>query len=105
VNLTMNDWPFDQPENCAVFTTTQVLKEGYDIVHVSHDAEDHGWQFHYGGEKTMADAMIVNLSEIVAHDPTVLEVADLPPGWKASREKKGSPWLRVQDEEIAEDEG
>jgi hypothetical protein len=100
----MNDWPFDQPKNCAVFTTTHVMKEGRDILEVYHDEDDHGWQFHYGGEKSTADCMIVALEEIVNHDSTVLEVANIPPGWMAWREKRGAPWQRGKIEETAESE-
>ena len=89
---TMNQWPFDQPRNCAVFTTKHVLKEGRDILEVYHDEDDHGWQFHYGGDIVKEDAMVVCLECIVEYDPTVLEVADIPPGWMAYREKKGTPW-------------
>jgi hypothetical protein len=42
-------WPFDQPRNCAVFTTRQVLEGAEPILHVTHDSDDHGWQF-LGGE-------------------------------------------------------
>lgn len=90
----MNSWPFDQPEDCAVFTTTHVIQDGRDIVYVFHDADDHGWQFHYAGEKETKDMMIVALVEIVRHDTTVTEVADLPPGWQAWRKRKGDVWQR-----------
>ena len=95
----MNNWPFDQPKNCAVITTTHVLKEGRDIACVFHDEEDGGWQFHYAGEKSANDAMVVSLGAIVEHDSTILEVADIPPGWMAWREKRGAPWQRAKNEE------
>lgn len=85
-------WPFDQPSNCAAVTTTHVLRAGHPITHVFHDEEDHGWQFHYPGEKSLSDCMLVSLSEIVRHDPTVLEVAHLPPGYVAIRGDVGLPW-------------
>ena len=91
-------WPFDQPENCAVLTTTHVLKDGKDITRVSHDLDDHGWQFHYSGEKKNSDAMVVLLKNIVAHDPSVLEVADIPPGWIAVRPHRGAAWERKKNE-------
>ena len=91
-------WPFDQSANCAVFTTTHVIRDGAPITHVYHDADDHGWQFHYPGEKTTADAMLVGLGEIYQHDPTVAEVADLPPGWRAIRSKVGGTWIREKNE-------
>lgn len=92
----MNSWPFDQPRNCAVLTTTHVMKEGRDIICVFHDADDHGWQFHSEGGKTVAEHLVVSLGEIVRHDPSVLEVADLPPGWKAWRKKKEATWQRAE---------
>jgi hypothetical protein len=91
-------WPFDQPPDCAVFTTTQVLQSGQPITHVYHDADDHGWQFHYPGDKKAADAMIVALREIYYYDPTVVEIADLPPGWRAIRTGIGQPWRREENQ-------
>lgn len=88
-------WPFDQPPDCAVLTTAHVIRSGAVITHVSHDADDHGWQFHYAGDKAESDAMIVALREICRLDPTVLEIADLPPGWVATRSGLGEPWLRA----------
>lgn len=85
-------WPFDQPPNCAVVTTTHVIRAGEPITHVFHDEEDHGWQFHYPGEKSISDCMLVSLKTILHHDPTVAEVATMPPGHLAIREKVGSPW-------------
>ena len=91
------DWPFDQPRNAATFTTTHVLKGKQAITHVYHDEDDHGWQFHYSGPKSASDAMVVALQEIVAYDSTVLEVADLPPGWVAVRQGIGQPWTRKRN--------
>jgi hypothetical protein len=91
-------WPFDQPENCAAITSTHVLQEGQDITRVSHDLDDHGWQFLHGGEMQTSDAMVVLLKNIVAHDPTVLQVADMPPGWVAVRTHRGAPWQKHKNE-------
>src|SRR5689334_22001589 len=85
-------WPFDQPPNCAVFTTTHVMRALHQITHVYHDESDHGWQLHYPGAKSVSDCMIVALKEIVQFDPTVLEVANMAPGHVAIREKVGAPW-------------
>jgi len=87
-------WPFDQPRNCATFTLRQVMDREEPILLVSHDADDHGWQFIGTTSANMNDAMLVSLHEVVRVDPTVLEVADLPPGWQALREYKGGPWTR-----------
>jgi hypothetical protein len=40
--------------------------------------------------------MIVALSEIVEHDQSIAELADLPCGWFAERDAVGKPWRRTQ---------
>jgi hypothetical protein len=89
-------WPFDQPPNCAVFTTLHVIDGSERILEVYHDSDDHGWQFFGLTGGTMQNAAIVALQEIVAMDPSVLEIADLAPGWSASRENPNSSWFRHQ---------
>jgi len=88
------NWPFDQPRNCATFTMRQVLDKSEPILLVSHDVDDHGWQFIGVSNASVPDARIVLLEEIVKLDPSVLEVADLPPGWQAVRSKIGDSWTR-----------
>jgi len=73
----------------------QVLEQSEPILLVSHDAEDHGWQFIGTTDAAMEDAKVVCLEEVVRLDPTVLEVANLPPGWKAIRAKAGGTWTRM----------
>ena len=99
-----DSWPFDQPSNCATFTTRQVVEGLEPILLVSHDAEDHGWQFIGSSGVTMIDAKIVALGEIVKRDSTVLEVADLLPGWQALRAWVGGPWTRREQPAVPEDE-
>jgi hypothetical protein len=65
------------------------------ITRVVHDDSDHGWQFLSDHGASMAEALLVCLKEIVAHDGTVLEIADMPPGWVATREGIGAPWSRT----------
>ncbi len=86
-----NEWPFADPKNVAVFTTKQVMRLGQPILHVSHDEDDGAWQFHTGVEQLSEnDAMIVALSEIVEHDQSISELADLPCGWFADRDAVGN---------------
>jgi hypothetical protein len=77
----------------GVLTTAPVLA-GAPILMVSHDADDGGWQFLCGTTNDPADGRIIHLKEIVAMDPTVTEVADLPLGWIAFRGKVGEAWTR-----------
>src|SRR5947208_18241 len=90
-----NDWPFDQPRNCAVISLRYIVFEGAPILFVSHDDEDHGWQFLDGRTLDMSKVAVVGLGTIVRLDPSILELADLPPGWQAVRESRTSPWQRA----------
>jgi hypothetical protein len=93
----MSTWPFLDPRNVATFTVRQIVKENHPILLVNHDAEDGSWQFLTGGPLDMADAMLVGLEEMVMLDATLLELADLPEGWQASREHQGQVWHRARN--------
>jgi hypothetical protein len=92
--MSMPAWPFDQPENCAVITLRAIIFGGEPVLRVTHDADDHGWQFLGVGDADVADAAVVALSEIVARDPSLLQIADLPPGWGAWRSSLSAPCQR-----------
>ncbi len=72
----------------------QILDRSEPILLESQDADDHGWQFIGISDASVPDARLVCLEEIVRLDPTVLEVADLPPGWLAGRAEVGGQWSR-----------
>lgn len=88
------DWPFDQPPNAAAITVRSVL-DGAPILFVSHDEDDDGWQFLDGEEVSEDEARIIGMQTAVGLDPSITEVADLPPGWIAWRDAPGSPWQRA----------
>lgn len=92
----VSPWPFDQPRNCATVTLRQVMNREEPILFVSHDLDDHGWQFIGSTNANMKDALLVCLEEVVKVDPSILEVADLPPGWQAARESPGHSWTRSE---------
>jgi hypothetical protein len=87
-------WPFADPPNMATITVRQILKDGEPILYVTHDADDGGWQFLTGGDVSESDAMVVSLEEMLEHDPTLAELANLEPGWTAARGDVGMPWHR-----------
>jgi hypothetical protein len=88
-------WPFDQPRNCAAITLRSIVFDGSAILHVAHNGDDHSWQFLGLEDADPDEAAVVSMEEIVTLDPSVLEVADLPPGWHAWRVSKDSPWKRA----------
>jgi hypothetical protein len=85
---------FTDAENLACITVRQIIREGQPILLVVHDAEDGGWQFLTGGAFDVSDGLLVGLGSVVHRDPSLLELADLPLGWQASRETAVSPWQR-----------
>ena len=51
-------------------------------------------QFHSGQNVAMGQAMVVALSELLALDASIAELADLQLGAKADRESSAKPWVR-----------
>jgi hypothetical protein len=93
-----DDWPFDQPRNCAVFTLRSIVFQGAPILYVSHDADDY-WQFLEGPSVDLLKVELASLDTIVRQDSSVLELADRPPGWTATRATLASPWKLERKEE------
>lgn len=85
-------WPFADPPNVAVFTLRSVIREGAEIVRVTHDDQDGAWQFLDRGGARMEEAMVVGLGTMLRHDPTIADLGHLPTGWSATRERAGAPW-------------
>jgi hypothetical protein len=92
--VSADSWPFDQPRDCAVFTTRQVLDREEPILHVTHDLDDHGWQFIGSSNGTGENGKIIAFHEAVDLDPSILQLADLPVGWHARRDSLEEPWVR-----------
>ncbi len=89
-------WPFEDPPDAAAFTCWRILRGEEWIHYVAHDEDDGGWQFQPHGFAPESEAAVVALREIVALDPSVTALADLPPGWCAWRDRKGAPWQRSE---------
>jgi hypothetical protein len=90
-------WNFDQPPNCATIVSRSIAHDGQPILLVTHDEDDHGWQF-LDGSNPPTEALLVCLSHAVDLDPSVSQLADLPPGWLAWRESVEGPWHRQQND-------
>jgi hypothetical protein len=89
-------WPFDQPPNAAAITVEAVLS-GAPILVVTHDGEDDGWQFLDGEPPDEASARVVAMQTAFDLDPSLREIADLPPGWTAWRTGRSGVWQRSPD--------
>lgn len=94
---TNSQWPFeDEPETPCV-TTSHVTSGRNPIVSVSREKDEDGeltWQFHCAEPFKMEDAQLVRLDTILAVDPSMRELADLPLGYEAKRASANSKWTR-----------
>lgn len=96
-------WPFEDSYVLASFTTRFVLDGSKPITLVSHD-DDGTWQFLCRSTDEARDCKLVALQSAVKIDATVMELADLPSGWSASREAPGAEWVRVPNDDSGEDD-
>lgn len=97
-------WPFDQPKNCATIVSKSILERGAPILVVCHDADDHGWQFLDGLSEKVHDLALIGLRHILEIDPAMAELANLEPGYQASREATTSAWVIEQIPDESESE-
>ena len=87
-------WPFDQSPDTAALTTRQVMEDGNPILRVVHYSDDHSWLFACGSTDKTEDGRVISMREALKIDPSISEVADIPPGWTAWRESVSSEWHR-----------
>ncbi|MEM9380904.1 MAG: hypothetical protein AAGB93_13205 [Planctomycetota bacterium] len=50
------EWRFDQARNTASFSLRRIVFDGAPILYVTHDRDDHAWQFLDMGEAASEDA-------------------------------------------------
>ena len=85
-------FPFNEPENVAVFTCVHVLENKETVCYVTHDEDDGVWQFLCNRNHNLSDARVISLKEMVERDSSVCQLADMPLGYGVSREDGASPW-------------
>ena len=87
---------FKESLNTACFTTKFVVQDNKEITNVNHYSSDGAWQFFSSDEISNLDSvvMVISLKQIVEIDSSILEIADLPPEYKAKRLRKGMPWKK-----------
>ena len=86
---------FEDALDTAVFTTRFVMKDKKVITYVTHDIEDGAWQFFSADnfEDYEDVIMIVGLGEMISIDQSILDIADLPLGYSATRQSIKDPWI------------
>jgi hypothetical protein len=91
------DWPFDQAPNVAAISTRQVIELDYPILLVTHYEDDHSWAFLCGTTEGSDDGRVIGMGNALNRDPTLRQIADLPPGWSARRKGKDSEWVKYPE--------
>ncbi len=97
------DWPFDTPINTVSFTTKFVINGSRPVLEVYHD-HDGDWQFLCGTTLNEADLKLVCMGCILERDSTIAELAQLLPGWRATRASVDHAWHQEAYEDTDESE-
>ncbi|MFD1148987.1 hypothetical protein [Saccharothrix hoggarensis] len=79
-------------QETGVFTSHHVL-DGTPVMRVYHD-EDGDWQFMPLLDVSEEDGRLVGIDHLLAADPTLRELLDLPMGWYAFRDSVDEAWSR-----------
>lgn len=92
----IREWKFDVDAAAAVVTTSYVTEHSLPILYVVHEHDDEEgviWQFHAdNGDYSSEVLQLVRLDEVLAIDPTLEELAQLPLGHAARREGPEDEW-------------
>lgn len=94
------DWKFQDPPHTRVFLSETVHQGTEAVTYVSHDEEDGAWQFLGESMSDGGGPVISCFHHPIDNDTSLSELADLPLGWWAEREKPGQPWVRHKYEDI-----
>lgn len=86
-------WPFPDPPDTLAFSTKRIVFDRHPVLHVVHNS-DGAWQFLDGQDVAQEDVALVHMAHVVGAHEGVVDVADLPRGWEASRESALAPWTR-----------
>lgn len=90
-------WKFADQPSTRVMTSVAIEENREPLTYVA-PYEDGAWMF-LGDSIIESGAITSRLRRIVAADSAVNELADLPTGWVAVRDKVGWPWERRREEE------
>jgi hypothetical protein len=88
------NWKFPDPPHTRVFLSETVHNGTEPVTYVSHDVEDGAWQFLGDSMADGGGPIISCFHHPIDRDPSLAELADLPLGWYAERDKVGEPWVR-----------
>jgi hypothetical protein len=93
---TRMDWM--DPLDPVVVTVDEVASGAKPALLVMHDEGHGGWQILDGDDVAARSPVVVPKDRILAVDPTLREVTDLPVGWQATRKSARDRWMRSRTE-------
>lgn len=83
-----------EPETTPVITSRGVVRDGRPILFADRRIEDGRWILLEADTIDAGDQTTATLDELLRLDPSIGELADLPPGWQAHRRSSDEPWIR-----------
>jgi hypothetical protein len=92
------DWKFPDHPHTGVYLSQAVHLGEEPVTYVSHDIEDGAWQFLGDSMTGGREGVLSCLHHPIDQDRSLADLADLPLGWWAERDRPGEPWMRHQDE-------
>lgn len=96
--MSVRTW--DDPLDIAVTTVAEVASGKNPVLVVIRDEGVGGglggWQMYDGLNLSGRSPVCVAKPDLIALDPTLSEITDLPVGWEAHRTAPGQPWQRLQ---------
>lgn len=88
-----HNWKFHEARDARAYISNAVKTKAEVITFACHERRDGAWQF-LGDTMAESGAVAVCLHHPIDDDPSLAELADLPRGWYAEREKPGAPWVK-----------
>jgi len=89
----------DRDRVFGTFCCTHVLVEGLPVLYVSKELDGDVQVLCGGVHRSSDECRVVHLDHLLEQDATLNELADLPLGWVAERERPGSTWKRSKIDE------
>lgn len=86
-------WPISAQADEDCSTVKDIVDGVMPILSALYDLDACRWCFMTNEEILPMECVEAPLKDIVERDPSLLHLADLPPGWIATRESLRSPWI------------
>ena len=92
-NNNNNEYPFAESMDTACIICKHIINGERPILFVSHDEDDGMWQFLCNGSHGTKDAKLAALGEVFEFDFSIGELAEMPCGYYATRDKVDCDWV------------